>query len=213
MWERVTRSYPLIAHWIDAEPVTDVVVIAKIEDRVRHLDGPAGPVATGIVAIGDASACTNPSVGRGASIGLLQATCLRDVLRDASPSEPAELIRSWCATTGSVVTPFVRDTIDFDRHRLAEIDAQIAGMAYEPDDPGWTLGQKLRAGAASDPELLRAAMSVMSLLDRGVDVLYKDGVLDKVLAVESPGRPPGPDRGELLDIIGTRRQEAVCAST
>ena len=112
-----------------------------------------------------------------------------------------------------MVTPFVRDTIDFDRHRLAEIDAQIAGMAYEPDDPGWTLGQKLRAGAASDPELLRAAMSVVSLLDRGVDVLHKDGVLDKVLAVESPGRPPGPDRGELLDIIGTRRQEAVCAST
>ena len=36
------------------------------------------------------SACTNPSVGRGASIGLLQATCLRDVLRDDQP----EAIRS-----------------------------------------------------------------------------------------------------------------------
>ena len=88
-WERVARSYPLIAHWIDAEPVTDVDVIAKIEDRVRHLDGDGGPVATGIVAIGDASACTNPSVGRGASIGLLQATCLRDVLRTADPEDPS----------------------------------------------------------------------------------------------------------------------------
>jgi 2-polyprenyl-6-methoxyphenol hydroxylase-like FAD-dependent oxidoreductase len=212
-WERIARSFPLIAHWIDAEPVTDVDVIAKIEDRVRHLDGPAGPVATGIVAIGDASACTNPSVGRGASIGLLQATCLRDVLHEARPSEPVELIRSWYATTGSVVTPFVRDTLDFDRHRLAEIDAQIAGVPYEPDDPGWTLGQKLRAGAAADPELLRAGMSVMSLLERGVDVVRQDGVLDKLRAIESPGHLPGPDRGELLDIIGARREEALCAST
>ena len=170
-------------------------MIAKIEDRVRHLDGDGGPVATGIVAIGDASACTNPSVGRGASIGLLQATCLRDVLRTADPNDPVELIRAWYEATGSVVTPFVRDTLDFDRHRLAEIDAQIAGVPYETDDPGWNLGQKLRAGAASDPELLRAAMSVMSVLVRGVDVFSQDGILDKVLAVGAPQTAARPDTG------------------
>ena len=200
-WERVARSYPLIAHWIDAEPVTGIDVIAKIEDRVRDLDGAGGPVATGIVAIGDASACTNPSVGRGASIGLLQATCLRDVLRTADPRDPVGLIRSWYDTTGSVVTPFVRDTFDFDRHRLAEIDAQIAGVPYETDDPGWNLGQKLRAGAATNPELLRAAMSVMSLLVRGVDVLGQEGILDKVLAIGAPAPLPGPTRKELLGLI------------
>ena len=200
-WERVARSYPLIAHWIDAEPVTGIDVIAKIEDRVRDLDGAGGPVATGIVAIGDASACTNPSVGRGASIGLLQATCLRDVLRTADPRDPVGLIRSWYDTTGSVVTPFVRDTFDFDRHRLAEIDAQIAGVPYETDDPGWNLGQKLRAGAATDPELLRAAMSVMSLLVRGVDVFGQEGILDKVLAIGAPAPLPGPTREELLGLI------------
>ena len=90
-WERVARSYPLIAHWIDAEPVTGIDVIAKIEDRVRHLDGAGGPVATGIVAIGDAAACTNPSVGRGASIGLLQATCLRDVVRSRRPERSGRI--------------------------------------------------------------------------------------------------------------------------
>jgi 2-polyprenyl-6-methoxyphenol hydroxylase-like FAD-dependent oxidoreductase len=212
-WERITRSYPLIAHWIDAEPVTGVDVIAKIEDRVRHLDGPEGPVATGVVAIGDASACTNPSVGRGASIGLLQATCLRDVLRLAV-TDPVELIRAWYATTDWVVTPFVRETLDFDRHRLAEIDAQIRGERYETDDPGWNLGQKLRAAAATDPELLRAAMSVMSLLDRGADVMRQNGILDKVLAADSSGGFPGPGRAQLLDLVDVARQkEIACVST
>jgi 2-polyprenyl-6-methoxyphenol hydroxylase-like FAD-dependent oxidoreductase len=200
-WERVARSYPLIAHWIDAEAVTGVDVIAKIEDRVRHLVGAEGPVATGIVAIGDASACTNPSVGRGASIGLLQATCLRDVLHIVDPRDPGGLIRRWNDHTESVVTPFVRDTLDFDRHRLAEIDAQIAGAPYETDDPAWNLGQKLRSGAARDPDLLRAAMNVMSLLVRGGDVLGQDGILDKVLGVGAPAPPPGPNRAELLELI------------
>jgi hypothetical protein len=189
-------------------------VIAKIEDRVRRLDGPAGPVATGVVAIGDASACTNPSVGRGASIGLLQATCLRDTLRLVDPRYPVELIEAWNITTGSIVTPFVRDTVDFDRHRLAEIEAQIAGVQYETHDPGWNLGQKLRAAAATDPELLRAAMTVMSLLARGADVMRQDGILDKVLAAEPTGGLPGPDRAQLLDLIDVGRQEEVaCVST
>lgn len=208
-WERVARSYPLIAHWIEAEPVTGVDVIAKIEDRVRHLVDARGPVATGIVAIGDASACTNPSVGRGASIGLLQATCLRDVLRAAGRREPVELIRLWNDTAGSIVTPFVRDTLDFDRHRLAEIDAQIMGVPYETDDRGWDLGRRLRAGAAADPELLRAAMAVMSLLVRGVDVLSQDGILDKVLGLGAPQPPPGPNRAELLHLIDGARSTVL----
>ena len=45
------------------------------------------PVATGLVAVGDSWACTNPSIGRGASIGLLHAVALRDVLRETRPSE------------------------------------------------------------------------------------------------------------------------------
>jgi 2-polyprenyl-6-methoxyphenol hydroxylase-like FAD-dependent oxidoreductase len=204
VWDRVVRSYPLIAHWIDAEPTTGVDVIAKIEDRVRYLDGADGLVATGVVAIGDASASTNPSVGRGASIGLLQATCLRDTLRDADPGEPVEMIRRWNDRTGAVVTPYVRDTLDFDRHRLAEIDAQIECEPYETTDPGWTLGQRLRAGAASDPELLRAAMTVMGLLARGIDALRDKAILAKLPAVESAGALPGPNRKELVDLLASR---------
>ncbi len=76
------RSYPLSAHWCDAEPTSDIDVIAKIEDRRRRLVVDGHPVATGVVGVADAVACTDPSLGRGASIGLLHVCCLRDVLRE-----------------------------------------------------------------------------------------------------------------------------------
>ena len=65
-WTEVVRLFPLVAHWIDAEPITDVAVMAGIEDRQRDFVVDGVPVATGLVPVGDASACTNPSVGRGA---------------------------------------------------------------------------------------------------------------------------------------------------
>ena len=40
------------------------------------------PVATGIIAVGDAAAATSPAFGRGAALAAMQAACLRDVLRE-----------------------------------------------------------------------------------------------------------------------------------
>ena len=70
-WEKVVRSFPMVAHWIDAEPITDVKLMAKIEDRQRTYVVGGTPVATGIVPLADSWACTNPSLGRGISIGLI----------------------------------------------------------------------------------------------------------------------------------------------
>jgi 2-polyprenyl-6-methoxyphenol hydroxylase-like FAD-dependent oxidoreductase len=203
VWERVVRSYPLIAHWIDAEPVTGIDVMAKIEDRVRRFTVDGEPVATGVVAIGDASACTNPSLGRGASIALLQATCLRDAVRKAGLDDMTELTQQWYELTAATVDPLVGDTMSFDRHRLAEIDAQIAGRPYKTDDPAWHFGKALLAGAPGDPDLLRAANSVGGLLERGVDLIAQPGILDRVSAVDTSIRPPGPSREELVAIVGS----------
>ena len=69
-WERTVRSLPLVAHWLDGEPIDDrVTVMAGIEDRHRNLMVDATPVATGVVAAGDAWACSNPTVGRGPRSG------------------------------------------------------------------------------------------------------------------------------------------------
>ena len=89
-WMGVMRSHPLAAHWVDAEPVSDVIPMAKIEDRIRHLIVNGEPVATGVVAVGDAWSCTNPSLGRGASMAIMHATELRDHLRTVDPADARE---------------------------------------------------------------------------------------------------------------------------
>jgi 2-polyprenyl-6-methoxyphenol hydroxylase-like FAD-dependent oxidoreductase len=202
-WDRVVKSYPLIAHWLDGQPITGVDVIAKIEDRRRAfwLDG--APVATGVVAMADAWACTNPSVGRGASIGLVHAVALRDVLREVPVESGVAFAEAWEQRTAAVVDPLVSDTLDFDRHRLAEIDAQIAGRPYDTDDPGWLLGEALRRSAAKDPDLLRAYAAIASLLDRGVDVLSQSGVAERAIELASDEPAPGPSRAELVALVGS----------
>jgi len=204
VWTRVVAAYPLVAHWLDGEPISDVEVMAKIEDRHRTFVVDGVPVATGVLALGDSWACTNPSVGRGASIGLLHACALRDTLRDVPPDDPVALATAWHAATTEVVEPYFRDTLAFDRHRLAEIDAQIAGVPYETDDPAWLLAQALANAAGKDPELLRGYLEIVSLLARGVDVLSRPGIADRALELGAEPAPfPGPSRAELLAIVAT----------
>ena len=176
--------------------------MAGIPD-VRRSYWPDGvPLVTGAVAVGDAWAATNPSLGRGASIGLRHAVGLRHVLRCAPGADPFDLARCWMEVTEGTAGHLVEETLTFDRHRLAEIDAQLDGRCYETDDPSWNLGQSMRAGAGRDPDLLRAAMAVGSLLVRGVDAIADPQVLAKVQAVAPDPTPfPGPSRVELLDVL------------
>jgi hypothetical protein len=179
-------------------------VMAKIEDRHRRFVVDGVPVATGVAPLGDSWACTNPSVGRGASIGVLHACVLRDTLRRVAPREAFEFATAWHDATTETVEPYFRDTLAFDRHRLAEIDAQIAGVPYQSDDPAWLLGQALARATAKDPELLRGYLEIVSLLARGVDVLSRPGVAERALELGAEGEPfPGPARAELLALVAS----------
>lgn len=201
-WEKVVRALPFVAHWIDAEPITDVKIMAKIEDRQRTYVVDGQPVATGVVPLADAWACTNPSLGRGISLGMIHAAALRSLLRDAPLDDPRALAIRWQELTDAKVQPFFADTLAFDRHRLAEVEAAIAGRPYETDDPGWLLATALAQSMTKDPDLLRGFIEVTSLLERGVDVMSRPGLAEKAIALADPTPLPGPDRAGLLALAG-----------
>ncbi len=201
VWTRVIKSYPLLAHWLEGEPITDVDVMAAIHDGRFRYTFADGPVATGILPVGDAWACTNPALGRGAAIGLRHAIALRDVLREVPPSDAAGLARRWHEATEEIVEPLFRDNLAFTRHRAREVDAQVAGRDYEPADPGWQVAKRLAARAAADPDLLRAASTIGAALARPVDVL-SDPVVQSKLATVAPAAPlPGLSREELVGVL------------
>lgn len=203
-WTEVVRAMPLAAHWVDGEPLDDdVAVMAKIEDRHRPFFADGRPLCTGLLPLADAWACTNPSLGRGISIGFVHAQALRDVVRKGL-DDPAGLAEAWDEATRATVEPWYRATLEYDRHRLAEIDAGIAGRAYEPEGPTWDMTKALQFAAGQDPDCFRAALSVVGVLRLPTEALAPAGVFDKVVSIGANWRdapPLGPTRSELLALL------------
>ena len=83
-WERVARAVLRSPGWTDGEPLCDVLPMAGVLDRYCRIIVDGQPVITGLVPIGDAWACTNPSAARGFALGLAHAVTLRDALRSAT---------------------------------------------------------------------------------------------------------------------------------
>ncbi|HWD53350.1 MAG TPA: tryptophan 7-halogenase [Acidimicrobiales bacterium] len=205
-WESVVRSLPTVAHWLDGDPIEDrIVVITKIEDRHRDLMVDGMPVATGILAVGDAWACTNPSVGRGASIGMLHAQALRDTLRQVGPDRPVELSEAFATATATTVEPWYQSTLSFDRHRLAEMSAMADGDIYQPDDPAFEMTGALAVASLRDPDVFRAFLDVVGVLALPEDIFARPGIFDKVIELGADWRNEeaiGPNREQLMALAG-----------
>jgi 2-polyprenyl-6-methoxyphenol hydroxylase-like FAD-dependent oxidoreductase len=205
VWMDVVRALPLAAHWVDGEPLEDrVQILARIEDRHRSFVIDGEPVATGVVAVGDSWACTNPSLGRGISLGLMHAVALRQVVRDVSTDDPAALAAAWDEATAATVEPWYRATLSTDRHRLAEVHAHIAGEPYRPADPAWDTAGALQMSAGLDPDCFRALLSIVGVLRTPQEALAEPGLLDKVMALGADWRDVpdlGPNRKELLSVV------------
>ena len=164
-WQRVLNLFPHQAPWTNGVPITGVQAFAGVEDRCRSYIVDGAPVVTGLVAIGDAWACTNPSLGRGASFGVMHARILRDVLREcASGSRPDDVVQVFHEATTIELLPLFDKTVAVTRHRLAEIEANIAGEPYQTADMGWSMGNALHAAAYRDPDLLRAYVSIAAMI-------------------------------------------------
>ena len=196
-WERTVRALPLVAHWLDGEAVDERVrTIARIEDRHRDFVVDGRPVATGVVAVGDAWACTNPSRGRGASIGMLHGLALRQTLRDVGLGDPSQFVVAFDQATATQVEPWFAWSRFDSRHRLAEIDAAIRGEPYDPVDRRWEMEKALTAAIPADPDSLRFFVRAALLLEPLEDSLASDSVADRVMSLGADWRDrpiPAPD--------------------
>ena len=203
-FQRVVALSPTQAPWLDGTPITDVLTMSGAVDRHRRFVVDGRPVATGLVAVADAWACTNPSAGRGISLGLAHGVRLRDTVRETG-GDPAKLAYAFHEITEAELTPWYTSQIRNDRRRYRTMDALRQGQPPPPpatDD----FSQRERLfwqAMAFDADLFRAGMEIVAALTLPQDVYARPGVMDRaeaIVAQLSADAPPmpGSSRNELL---------------
>ncbi len=203
-WTALVAACPLHAHWLDGEPITDVLAMGGILDRYRRFVVDGVPVATGIVSVGDSWACTNPSLGRGIAVGLMHALGTMEVIGQHLDN-PLALALAQDSMTETRVTPWYRNTIEIDRAWITRFSALIEGRPEpQPTDPRARVAKALSVAMMYDADLFRAATEIRSLLALPQEVIGRPGLVDRMMEVASTHQavtPPGPSRKELLEML------------
>ncbi len=204
-WESAMRASGVDERWLAGTPLDDVRPLAGLQDIVREYAPDGVPVVDGLVAVGDAWATTSPFLGRGLSLGALQAVALRDAVAGYGSGGPRPVTIAYAALLRERVEPYVQATIGFGRHRVAEMAAEVAGQPYRTDDPAWAGSTALVAGAQDDPVLLRAHTRIASLLALPAEVFADPAIRARVgpWFGSSPYPLDRPGRSALLDALTT----------
>ncbi len=205
-WEAVLRACPAHSQWLEGgEPLTDVLPMGGIVDRYRRLVVEGRPAVTGVALLADAWACTNPSAGRGMSLGMLHARHLRDLAYDGI-YDPDRFARAWDEVTETYVTPWYRETVREDRARLREIEALRRGAPTQTEPPtgAAAVAAALPTAVRYDADIFRAFVETRACLATIGEVVARPGMAERILAVadeHEPVAPPGPDREQLLALL------------
>jgi 2-polyprenyl-6-methoxyphenol hydroxylase-like FAD-dependent oxidoreductase len=200
-WRAVMALIPGGEEVLAGEMVSPILAMAGIEDRWRRYVVDGEPVATGVVSVADAWAATNPTLGRGISLGARHAVALRDLVRSLGTDDHEGLSLAFDAVTQERFTPWYEATIWADRHRLADLDDAIAGTEREPD-PDWETFRRFEGATNDDPNLVLRMLDGMRLRETTLQLVRDPVVVNRLDELGAKVKPPtGPSRRELLDAI------------
>ena len=201
-WRAVMGLLPDGPSVLAAEQLDDdIAVMAGIEDRFRRyvLDG--RPVATGVVSVGDAWAATNPTLGRGISLGVRHGRLLRNLLREVPVEDHAAVTLRFDEVTQTEQTPWYRSTVWHDRHRVEDFRAAIEGRERTPDEQ-WDRFLAFMGVSQNDLTLLPHFLDTFHLERRPEEVIEDPAVVAHLGANGvTPPAPRGPSRQEVLDAV------------
>lgn len=198
-FHRVVSGCPQQTHWLDGRPISEILPMAGVLDRYRRFVVDDEPVVTGFAAVGDSWACTNPSAGRGLSVGVLHAQVLRDTVR-SHIGDPAALARAYDAETERQVAPYYRNQIAADRIRVAEMTALANATPPPPANP---VMSTFFSAAVRDADVFRALIETVLCVALPQEVMTRPYVAAKMEEFRDDPPPPWPTmkRDRLLDLL------------
>lgn len=163
--EAFLRAVPHSAPWMQAgEPISDISMMSRIENRRRKLVDSDGPIVGGIVAIGDAALHTNPTLGRGISMALWHAQHLAEVAHTA-PDDPVAFVDRFSAWTDDHLGVWFDTQVAADADALDRLDAGLLGERLPPvESPMARFTAAAFLCARHDAVVGRAVASVAHLL-------------------------------------------------
>lgn len=205
VFERVLRALPWHAHWVDGEPVSDVVSMASTANTTRDFVIDGRPCATGILPIGDAWGFTNPSIGRGITLGLKHAVAVTDAITPVLAA-PCDMATAWDEATRAHARPWHEATMQFDRVRGPEVEAHLFGRPdpHDPSNPAIAGPRAFASASHYDPQVLAWFSEISSCVALPSEVLGAAGRLEHIAEVASQNPPyvtPGPNRSELEALL------------
>jgi 2-polyprenyl-6-methoxyphenol hydroxylase-like FAD-dependent oxidoreductase len=206
VFTRFLQALPQIAQLIDrGEPITEPLQLARINNCHRSLVDDAGPCVGGFVLLGDSADHTNPTLGRGISLGLAQAQFLAETA-DAAVKDPLGHAARFERWTNETTGAWFRQQVASDAAYLHALDASLAGKTPPPASPELRFRRALFALAEEDPDAAVAAA-------RDYHVLAPPGAARAVPLVAArvraylesspaPPAPQGPTRRGFEALVG-----------
>jgi 2-polyprenyl-6-methoxyphenol hydroxylase-like FAD-dependent oxidoreductase len=172
----VLHAIPTYAAWLDVlDPISDVFPMGAVRNTMRRLIVGGAPVATGLVAIGDAVCTTNPTLGRGLTLALSGAADLLETIDKHGNDWRAQAV-ALDELVADHVLPFYEDQAAIDCARLAMLRHKI--FDAPPPAPGPAISDRvtfaqLRTAALFHPTAFHAFWKIMGMISRP-DEVYTD---------------------------------------
>ena len=206
IFERVVRALPNHAHWADGAPQGDSFSMASTANTTREFVVDGVPCATGVVPVGDAWGFTNPSIGRGITLGLMHAVDIAPGDRRAHGG-PAPARRRVGAPDRRSGPPGGTPRRSTSTGSALPRSRPVCKASRIPSIPRTRSVAGPRAFASAshyDPEVLQWFFEVLCCLSLPDEVMARDGVFQRVLDVAlstPPHTSPGPTRAELEELL------------
>jgi hypothetical protein len=165
-----------------------VLVMGQLRNRLRRFVDREGPLATGFVAIGDASYHSNPIYGRGVACALVQAAILDEAL-ERHPGDLRAVARHLDRRSEAELRPFWDAAASADRRLaggagpfpLTNPLGWLAGMAELAF--GWFVDRGMVPAMRVDPVVFRGLMRVFNMLEPPERLISDPEVLARTLPV------------------------------
>lgn len=205
LFERFAATVPAWQPVIDqAETMMDPIFMGSLHNHLRRFVVDGEPVASGMVAVGDSRLCTNPSYGRGMSLGLMQSVALRDALSEGLVAgvETAvdDRIERECV-------PWFEESVASDRCQAALRRSVLEGEEVDAlSHPATAEDYATFLSAGTDADIYRRLVRVNYLLepfsylrDDPHTRAQSQSILDSGMTAPAFG----PARKELVDLVST----------